>query len=69
MPVLVVHGAGDPRPAEGPRRLVDALPDAELAVLPGCGHQPWRERPELFRTLLRSFLAEQAARMQQPSVR
>ncbi len=58
MPVLVIHGAGDPRPIGGVRRLVDALPDARLVVLPGCGHQPWREDPDGFRDVLASFIDE-----------
>ena len=56
-PVLVLHGEVDPRPIGGVHRLVDALPDARLVVLPGCGHEPWRERPEEFADALRSFLA------------
>ena len=59
-PVLVVHGEADPRPVGGALRLAEALPDAELVVLPGCGHQPWRERPDRFRAVLRSFVARQA---------
>ncbi|APU14137.1 MULTISPECIES: alpha/beta fold hydrolase [Actinoalloteichus] len=56
-PVLVVHGAEDPRPREGVDALVSALPDAESSVVAGAGHQPWRERPAEFRALLREFLS------------
>lgn len=57
MPVLIIRGEADPRPLGGVRRLAEALPDAELVVLPGRGHQPWRERPDEFRDVLRSFSA------------
>ncbi len=56
-PALLVHGAGDPRPAEAISSLAEALPLASVAVLPGVGHYPWLERPELLRTELRHFLA------------
>lgn len=62
MPVLVVHGVADPRPIGGVRRLVDALPNARLVVLPGCGHQPWREDPDRFRGVVASFIGEVLSR-------
>lgn len=44
MPVLVVTGAEDRVvPPESSRRLAEALPDAELVVLEGCGHVPQEE--------------------------
>lgn len=58
VPVLVVRGESDPRPIGGVRRLVDALPDARQAVLEGCGHEPWRERPDLLGDVLGSFLTD-----------
>ena len=57
VPVLVVHGEGDPRPTAGPAELAATLPDAAWVVLPGVGHVPWAERPELLRGVLRDFLA------------
>jgi pimeloyl-ACP methyl ester carboxylesterase len=57
MPALVVHGDRDPRPVEALTTLVDALPDARLEILPGVGHFPWAEHPDLLRTALRGFLA------------
>lgn len=55
-PVLVVHGTEDPRPIDGPRSLVTALPSPTLVEIDGAGHQPWHERPEEFRDVLRHFL-------------
>jgi len=54
--VLVIHGSEDPRPLDGVCELVDALPNATLAVVANAGHQPWRERPETVRYLLRDFV-------------
>jgi len=62
VPVLVVRGDSDPRPIGGVHRLVDALPDPRLVVLPGCGHEPWRERHDLLGEVLDSFLADVAHR-------
>jgi proline iminopeptidase len=53
---LVIHGAEDPRPLAGPRGLAAALPRAALKVLPGAGHYPWAENPELLETALRTFV-------------
>jgi proline iminopeptidase len=57
VPALVVHGLEDPRPAAGPRDLAETLPSASFVGLPGVGHVPWAERPELLRAALRRFLA------------
>ena len=51
-PVWIVHGEGDPRPADGPRALASILPDARVHELPDAGHQPWRERPDLVAQVL-----------------
>lgn len=59
VPVLVVAGALDQIfPVEEARRLAALLPNAELVVLPDCGHQPHYEDPERFDALLRGFLAD-----------
>lgn len=58
IPTLLVHGAEDPLfPVTWSKRAADRLPEAELAVLEGCGHWPTRERPERFTELLAGFLA------------
>jgi pimeloyl-ACP methyl ester carboxylesterase len=47
-PALVVHGTEDPEvPAEDLRRLLDALPDAELVSVPGAGHMLPLTHPEV----------------------
>lgn len=60
-PVLALHGAGDPHPAEGVRApLAAALSNFRIIVLPRCGHYPWLERharDRLF-TLLRQELSQ-----------
>jgi proline iminopeptidase len=53
--VLMIHGAGDPRPAA--LAIAEALPQAELAVIPDAGHFPWIERPDEVATALRAFLS------------
>ncbi|WP_216825776.1 alpha/beta fold hydrolase [Ruegeria sp. EL01] len=43
-PVTAIHGDYDPRPADGVRiPLRTALPAANFAKLPKCGHKPWQE--------------------------
>ncbi|GAA0621157.1 prolyl aminopeptidase [Kutzneria viridogrisea] len=59
-PVLLVHGAADPRPVDGVKALANAMPTAELVVLDGAAHQPWREQPEAVTALLREFVARVA---------
>jgi len=43
---LLLHGEHDFIPAELPERIADAVPDARLSVLPGCGHFTFLEAPE-----------------------
>jgi abhydrolase domain-containing protein 8 len=46
LPVQVLAGDADRlTPPEGARRLASALAQAELELLPGCGHQILLERP------------------------
>ena len=58
LPVLIAHGAADPRPAWALDPLADALPRARLVVFDRVGHLPWLEHPELLRRELRQFLGE-----------
>jgi pimeloyl-ACP methyl ester carboxylesterase len=56
-PVLVVHGDRDPFfPLRVATTMYEAMPNAELAVLPAVTHgAPW-ERPDLFVSILADFL-------------
>jgi proline iminopeptidase len=60
VPVLIVHGADDPRPAWATDTLLEALPRSRRVIIDGAGHLPWVERPGEVRTALRSFLLAQA---------
>lgn len=54
VPVLLIHGDGDPRPAAF--SVAEALPRAELVVVADAGHFPWMERPQAVADVLRDFL-------------
>jgi pimeloyl-ACP methyl ester carboxylesterase len=41
--------------------LLNAIPNAEPAVIPECGHSPQFERPALFNAALEAFLARVSA--------
>lgn len=56
VPVLLVHGAEDPRPAWALDSLMEALPQPERHVLSGAGHLPWVEAPDCLAAVLRAFL-------------
>ncbi len=60
-PVLVLHGDEDVIATEDDARaIVDALPDAELTVIPGSGHLTAVEQPELFNEAVTEFGASLA---------
>jgi pimeloyl-ACP methyl ester carboxylesterase len=57
VPTLVLHGELDPLvPVSWAVRAGGLLPDAEVRVLPGCGHWPPRERPDAVTGRLAAFL-------------
>jgi len=57
MPCLVITGDDDRIvPMEQSIRLADELPDAELVVIPDCGHIPHEECPEPFLQAVTDFL-------------
>jgi pimeloyl-ACP methyl ester carboxylesterase len=59
MPVLVLWGDRDRVvPVAQARRAAARLPDATLAVLPGCGHLPQVQDPAAFSRELLAFLEE-----------
>jgi pimeloyl-ACP methyl ester carboxylesterase len=58
-PTLVVHGEADaPVPVELAERIVAAMPNARLEVIPGGGHRPDIRTPELVNPLLLEFLLD-----------
>jgi pimeloyl-ACP methyl ester carboxylesterase len=58
VPVLVITGDDDRIvPTEQSIRLAGELPDAELVVVPNCGHVPHEECPEPFLVAVSGFLA------------
>jgi proline iminopeptidase len=56
VPMLFIHGTQDPRPLEGAAQLSELIPTATMTVIPGAGHLPWIERPEIFKGLLTPFI-------------
>lgn len=61
-PVLIVHGAADPRPVWATDTLVAALPDVRRVVIDGAGHMPWAEQPAAVATAIRDFIASAGRR-------
>jgi proline iminopeptidase len=55
-PRLVVHGERDNTPLEGNREWVAHQPHARLLVIPGAGHWPHYERPDLVIPAIDQFL-------------
>lgn len=56
VPVLVVRGMDDPNDQSTVREVAELLPQSSYVELPGVGHTPWLERPELLREQLEEFL-------------
>ncbi len=60
---LVLGGAEDtPDFPERAKYIADTIPGAELALLPGLGHVPHIQAPEVFNAALMKFLMEDAPR-------
>jgi proline iminopeptidase len=55
MPALVVHGEDDFIPVACAVHIAQALPEARLIVLPGCGHFSYLECPEAAHQTVRDF--------------
>lgn len=57
VPALVLHGELDQLiPVAEAELMAERLPDAELVVVPGAGHLPNLERPDVFNEAVRGFL-------------
>ena len=57
VPTLVIHGERDLLPVSVAHEIVTTLGNARLEVIPNAGHMPFWESPELFFTLIESFLS------------
>lgn len=57
VPTLVIHGERDLLPVGVAREIVATLRSARLEIIPGAGHMPFWEAPELFFSLVESFLS------------
>jgi pimeloyl-ACP methyl ester carboxylesterase len=56
-PTLIIHGDRDRFfPVRVPVAMYEAIPNAELCVVPNCGHVVTRQNPTLFTTALLDFL-------------
>jgi pimeloyl-ACP methyl ester carboxylesterase len=56
VPTLVIVGEHDQPFVKPSQRMADAIPGAELAVIPDAAHSPQFENPELWWKALRTFL-------------
>jgi proline iminopeptidase len=57
MPTLVVHGAEDALPLAGSQEWVTALTDARILIIPGVGHFPHVEAPQILWPAVDTFLS------------
>ncbi len=55
-PTLVIAGDADLLTGVQPVRDYAAVLGAELAMLDDCGHYPWVEQPEAFRSVAEAWL-------------
>jgi pimeloyl-ACP methyl ester carboxylesterase len=60
VPVLVIFGTADPRWEPSSAHQYDAVPTARVELLPGVGHIPMLEAPEMTSKLLLGFTATAA---------
>ncbi len=61
VPTLVLTGENDfICDVPSARELASLIPNAELCVMPGCGHYTFVDNPELFRETIRHFLDRSA---------
>jgi proline iminopeptidase len=57
VPTLVIHGEEDALPVAVSAELVALLPRAERQLVPHAGHKPFSEAPDVFFSVVDSFLA------------
>jgi pimeloyl-ACP methyl ester carboxylesterase len=56
VPTLVIVGEDDEPLVEPSREIALNIPVAELEIIPGAAHSPTKEAPEIFNSILGSFL-------------
>jgi pimeloyl-ACP methyl ester carboxylesterase len=61
MPVLFIHGEGDPIPVTAATDSAALIPGARTEIVTEAGHFPWLERRGHFRSIVEAFLAEHPA--------
>lgn len=59
-PTLIVHGDYDVIPTEAIERLGKAISKSEVHIVKECGHFVHLERPDIYFSLIRSFLSKPA---------
>ena len=60
-PTLVVHGEHDPVPVASSAAIADAIPQGQLAVIPGSNHYGFLESPETVAAAVEPFLVAHAS--------
>jgi pimeloyl-ACP methyl ester carboxylesterase len=60
-PTLVVHSEHDPVPVAASAAIADAIPQGELAVVPGANHYGFLENPDTVVAVVGPFLAAHAS--------
>lgn len=64
VPTLVVGGAEDGSiPPQLSEQLAAMIPNAQLEILPACGHAPYFEAPDALNKALRNFISSQEREM------
>lgn len=57
-PVLLIAGERDERYVAAAHRMASHIPDARVRIVPGAGHAPQLERPDLVAELLDQYFAD-----------
>jgi 2-succinyl-6-hydroxy-2,4-cyclohexadiene-1-carboxylate synthase len=60
-PVLLIGGAKDEKYIPILRKMAQAIPSAQIKIVPGAGHNVHAEEPQRYLSLLREFLRVQSA--------
>ncbi|GCE31090.1 hypothetical protein KDA_65740 [Dictyobacter alpinus] len=56
VPTLIIHGAEDLLPLAASKEWAETLPNSQLLIIPGVGHYPWLESPEIFLPAIANFI-------------